>query len=322
MIHHHVMRVRSVLWSSTLLSTWVVLACASASPRATSPAPQATPPNSAATQAPTPDGDAGQDSGARTPPNTAARRRRPEPQGDAPVHAANEREFRPQKSQSARGAHGVSPSSIKPTATEAALKFFVLDKDKGPIPGLVISLTGADHRTFYAPETDALGYTEVLVPVGQEYKLVYLSLGREDISAKVPVSDEPNQNIKLTLRYKRHDYDTSTSTQFVLHGVHFDTGKATIRPESFARLDRVVEYMQHRPSVRIELSGHTDNVGNPKANQLLSERRAKACREYIMSRGIEGSRLEAVGFGAARPIASNSTEEGRQANRRIEASVL
>ena len=216
------------------------------------------------------------------------------------------------------------PSKIKPTATEAALKFFVVDKDKGPIQGIVIALTAPDGKRYYTEETDTDGYAELLVPVGQKYDVVYLSLGRHDIAAKVSVSGEPRQNLRLTMRYKRIDPppDAAGQQRFVLDGIYFDSGKATIRAESFPRLDSVVEYMMHKRSARIEISGHSDNVGNAKVNKALSEKRAQACRDYLISKGIAGDRISAVGYGDARPIASNATEDGRQQNRRIEATEL
>jgi OOP family OmpA-OmpF porin len=137
------------------------------------------------------------------------------------------------------------------------------------------------------------------------------------------LDDGARQTLRLTLRYKRHDArKTKGRETFVLKGVQFDTAKATIRPESHARLDSIVEYMKHKTSVRIQISGHTDNVGKPKSNKALSKRRAQACREYLISKGIDGSRIEAVGYGDERPIASNDTDEGRQENRRIEAIEL
>lgn len=219
---------------------------------------------------------------------------------------------------------GVNPSKIEPTRTEAALKFTVVDADKGPIPGIAMSLTAPDGAKFYTEETDAEGYAEVLVPVGKTYDLVYLSLGRQEISAKVPVTEEPKQTIKLTLRYKKYvaPKEGVPAPRFVLQGVEFDTDKATIRAESFPRLDSVVEYMAHKRSARIEISGHTDNVGKKQHNKDLSERRAAACRQYLIDKKIDGSRIVAVGFGDERPIASNDTEEGRQKNRRIEATEL
>ena len=217
----------------------------------------------------------------------------------------------------------VKASKISSTATEAALKFFVLDKDKGPVKGIIISVSSPEGAKYYTEETDTDGYAELLVPVGQKYEVIYLSLGRRDIGAKLSVSDEPKQNIKLTLRYKRYDAPPgATEPRFVLDGVYFDTGKTTIRADSFARLDGVVEYMTHKKSARIEISGHTDNLGNPKANKTLSQKRAQACRDYLISKGIDAGRVVAVGYGDERPITSNETEDGRQKNRRIEASEL
>jgi outer membrane protein OmpA-like peptidoglycan-associated protein len=230
----------------------------------------------------------------------------------------------------AKAAHGVGESKIKPTKTEAAMKFVVVDKDKGPIPGIVIMLTDPESlKKYYTDETDATGYAEVLVPVGKTYDLVYLSLGVKEIAAKVPVSNEPNQSVRLTLRYKYErpaprvaNVPHPPEPGFILDGVQFDTGKATLRPDSLSRFDSVVEYMQHKKSARIEISGHTDNKGNAKQNKALSEKRAEACREYLISQGIEADRITAVGYGDERPIASNDTEAGRQQNRRIEAAEL
>jgi OmpA-OmpF porin, OOP family len=255
----------------------------------------------------------------------------PGPAAEPPARGEPEeaRAFVLGKSETARTAQGVKPSKIKPTATEAAVKFIVLDKDKGPVEGVVITATAADGTRYYTEETDAEGYAEVLVPVGQTYDLTYLSLGRRDIAATVAVTGAPKQTIKLTLRYKRWVPPPASATdttpavpRFVLSGVTFDTGKATIRAESFPRLDSVVEYMTHKKTARVQISGHTDNAGNPKANKALSERRAQACRDYLVSKGIDGSRLEAIGYGDERPIAPNDTDEGRQKNRRIEATEL
>jgi outer membrane protein OmpA-like peptidoglycan-associated protein len=236
----------------------------------------------------------------------------------APPASGEKPEFQLQDTHTAKETHGASASKIKPTRTEAAMKLVVVDKDKGPVPGVVIFLTGPDKTKYYAEPTDSAGYAEVLVPVGKRYDVTYLSLGRRQIAATVPVADEPNQSVKLTLRYKRE----SAEQPFILAGVNFDTAKATIRPESFSQLDTVVEFMVHKKSARVEISGHTDNVGNAKANKALSEKRAQACRNYVVSKGIDKNRLDAVGFGDEHPIAPNDTDEGRQKNRRIEAREL
>lgn len=224
-------------------------------------------------------------------------------------------------------------AKLKATDTQAAVRFFVIDKDKGPIPGIVISLTAPTGEKYYTAETDAAGFTEVLVPIGAKYDLVYLSLGRRDIAAQVAVADTPRLNLKLTLRYQREDLvappvlatpdepapSEPPAPRFVLQGVQFDTGKATLTADSHARLDSIVEYLTHKPSATIEVSGHTDNVGGNKKNKKLSQQRADAVRDYLVAKGIDPGRIKAVGYGDERPIASNDTPEGRQQNRRIEA---
>jgi outer membrane protein OmpA-like peptidoglycan-associated protein len=229
------------------------------------------------------------------------------------------REFVFQDSKEAKPAPAKA-SKIVPTKTEAALKFFVLEKDKGPVKGVVVRLTSPAGLSYYTEETDGEGYGEVLVPVGQKYDVTYLSLGlaRGDIAATLPVTDEPRQTIRLTLRYKR----LPPPPPFVLSGVNFDTGKTTLRPESQNRLDVVVEFMKHKKSARVEISGHTDNVGNAKANKELSAKRAMACRAYLVSRGIDSERINAVGRGAEQPLAPNDSDENRQKNRRIEVVEL
>lgn len=220
--------------------------------------------------------------------------------------------------QTAKSARGVKPSKLAPTKTEAAMKFFVVNPEKGPIKGVVVALTSPAGEKYYTEETDADGYAEVLVPVGKKYDVAYLSLGRNDVAASVAVTDEPNQNVRLTLRYKPRP----APPPFVLKGITFETGRATIRPESYPQLDIVTEFMRRKRSARVEISGHTDNVGNPKLNRALSEKRAQACRGYLVAKGIDGDRITATGYGDTRPLAPNDTEEGRQKNRRIEVVEL
>ena len=108
----------------------------------------------------------------------------------------------------------------------------------------------------------------------------------------------------------------------MLDGVVFDTNSATIKFESYPRLDRIVEYMRHKETARIRIAGYTDNVGNARANQRLSEQRAQSVRTYLINQGIDAGRIEAVGYGDQNPITTNDTEAGREQNRRIEAHEL
>lgn len=209
-------------------------------------------------------------------------------------------------------------AKLRPTATEAAVRFFVIDKNKGPVKGIVVALTSPSGKKFYTEETDAEGFVEVLLPIGKSYELVYLSLGRRDVKAKVTVADKPNLNLKLTIRYEREEYPLG----LVLDEINFPTGKATLTNESHRRLGSVLEYMTYKKSARIEISGHTDSAGSQRANKKLSQQRADSVRDYLISQGVAPDRITAVGYGDEKPIASNDTPEGREKNRRIEAKEL
>jgi outer membrane protein OmpA-like peptidoglycan-associated protein len=108
-----------------------------------------------------------------------------------------------------------------------------------------------------------------------------------------------------------------------LRGINFDFAKATIRPDSYPILDEAAQNMKEIPELKVQIEGHTDNIGSNEYNQKLSEERANAVRNYLISRhGIQSTRIVAVGFGESRPIADNTTDEGRQLNRRIDFVIL
>jgi outer membrane protein OmpA-like peptidoglycan-associated protein len=109
----------------------------------------------------------------------------------------------------------------------------------------------------------------------------------------------------------------------VLKNLFFDVGKASIRPESYAELNGFRNMMQENPSIRVEISGHTDNVGDDALNKALSQQRANAVKTYLTSKGIDGKRLVAIGYGETRPLVSNDDEDGgREINRRVELKIL
>jgi OOP family OmpA-OmpF porin len=103
-----------------------------------------------------------------------------------------------------------------------------------------------------------------------------------------------------------------------VYGINFDTGKATIRPDSEAVLSEIRKLLTDHPDLRLKVEGHTDNVGAPAANQKLSEARAAAVVAWLGRQGIKPDRLTPAGFGDTKPIVDNITEEGRTKNRRVE----
>lgn len=104
----------------------------------------------------------------------------------------------------------------------------------------------------------------------------------------------------------------------VLENVFFDTDKYILKPQSYIELNKLVDYLNKYPKTKIELHGHTDNQGDAKHNMTLSQNRAKAVTDYLISKGIAKERLSSKGFGDTKPIADNTTAEGRAKNRRTE----
>ncbi len=106
-----------------------------------------------------------------------------------------------------------------------------------------------------------------------------------------------------------------------LEGVFFETSSARIKTESYAVLDNVVTVMQDNPSFQLLISGHTDSRGDDEMNRDLSQKRADSVRQYLINKGVDRSRMRAVGFGETQPVASNDTSAGRAKNRRVEFTV-
>ncbi len=100
--------------------------------------------------------------------------------------------------------------------------------------------------------------------------------------------------------------------------IHFDTGKATIKPESQKIVGEIAALLKQNPDLRVSIEGHTDNTGTPQGNKTLSEARAKAVADAVVAAGVEAARLGAVGWGQDKPVADNATDEGRARNRRVE----
>jgi OmpA-OmpF porin, OOP family len=107
-----------------------------------------------------------------------------------------------------------------------------------------------------------------------------------------------------------------------VYGIHFETGKAAIQPDSEETLKQVVALLQGSPDLKLRVEGHTDNQGAAAANMVLSEKRAQAVVAWLSAHGIAASRLSAQGFGQTKPVADNASEPGRAKNRRVELAKL
>ncbi|MDZ4757794.1 MAG: OmpA family protein [Bacteroidota bacterium] len=110
--------------------------------------------------------------------------------------------------------------------------------------------------------------------------------------------------------------------QFAARGINFETGKSIIVPASYAMLNEIVSILKEYPDYNLKMGGHTDNVGDDNANYSLSQARVDAVKTYLVSKGVDISRIDATGFGETKPIATNATAVGKMQNRRVELELL
>jgi len=116
--------------------------------------------------------------------------------------------------------------------------------------------------------------------------------------------------------------NNSSYDNWILVGVNYDFNSTKLAPESYPILFHAVQVLLQNPSMRVEIQGHTDNIGSDKYNKKISEDRANTVKNYLVSKGVDPNRLEVVGYGESNPLADNKTAEGRALNRRIEFKVL
>jgi outer membrane protein OmpA-like peptidoglycan-associated protein len=112
--------------------------------------------------------------------------------------------------------------------------------------------------------------------------------------------------------------DALAKDGFIALDIHFDTAKATIKPESKAVVDQIAELLKSSAKLKVSIEGHTDNAGTAAGNKKLSTDRAKAVLDAVSAKGIAAARMTSVGWGQDKPVADNRTEEGRAKNRRVE----
>jgi len=112
------------------------------------------------------------------------------------------------------------------------------------------------------------------------------------------------------------------TAKITLNNVWFDFNKFTLRPESYPELNRLAELLSEQPSIKVEVSGHTDNIGSEDYNLDLSKKRASSVSKYLIEKGVSKDRVTTTSYGESRPVETNDTDEGRQKNRRVEFTIL
>jgi len=214
----------------------------------------------------------------------------------------------------------LAPAVAVASAKVTILKGTITDNaSKQPIEAnidLIDNVTGQNIATFKSNATS--GKYLVSLPSGVNYGIVVRQEGY--------LFHSENFDLPTNAAYAEVVKDIplkklEVGATIVLKNIFFDTGKATLRPESTAELERLQKLLTESPNLKLEMAGHTDNVGKPAMNQDLSQRRAQAVVTYLTQHGIASGRLTAVGYGDTKPVVPNTTKVGRQLNRRTEFKV-
>ena len=196
-------------------------------------------------------------------------------------------------------------------------------KDGQPVASDIRIIDLANGTTVANTSSDGKnGLYIVSLPAGKDYAFHVTANGFLFHSQNVEKNNE-NGNEQwqpITVDIALHPIESGE--RIALRNVFFETGRWEILPESEYELAKVVDLLTKNPTLKIELGGHTDNVGRPEANQRLSEQRAKAVYDYLINKGIPSDRLSYKGYGETQPVATNDTDEGRRENRRTEIKVL
>ncbi|MER3470088.1 MAG: flagellar motor protein MotB [Chitinophagaceae bacterium] len=193
------------------------------------------------------------------------------------------------------------------------------NKTKKGLPSAVELIDLATKQTISKVQTDETGNYLVTLPVGKDYAFNVARQGylfySDNYSLKGKSSDVTYQK-DIPLQ------PIEVNASIILRNIFFDVNKFELKPESQIELDRLTDLLQQNPTVKMQIEGHTDNVGSQANNQKLSENRAKSVVNYLVGKGIAANRLTAKGYGETKPVADNKTEEGRAQNRRTEVKIV
>jgi outer membrane protein OmpA-like peptidoglycan-associated protein/tetratricopeptide (TPR) repeat protein len=196
----------------------------------------------------------------------------------------------------------------------------VTDKKTGAGISATLELTDLQTRQVISRvKTDSLGNYLLTLPTGRDYAFTVNQKGflfnSDQYFLKNGIVDSAVvKNIELQ--------PIERNASVVLKNIFFETNRYELTPASLVELDKLVVLLAENPTISIEISGHTDNIGKAETNLLLSENRAKAVVDYLASKKIDAKRLAYKGFGLTNPIADNATEMGRALNRRTEMKIV
>lgn len=212
------------------------------------------------------------------------------------------------------------PEEMRPQPTVVVEGVVTNEKTKSLV-GAYVMVEDLNNGELIAvnKSNSATGKYLVVLPAGKTYGV---SANKEGFFFHSELFDVPSTAKFRTIRKDISLRPIEKGAKVVLNNIFFETGKASLSPQSRVEMEKAVDLMKANPSMIIEVGGHTDNVGEDASNMKLSHERAKLVREYLVNAGIVSSRVQAKGYGESNPIASNDTDDGRKANRRTEFIIL
>jgi len=210
-------------------------------------------------------------------------------------------------------------ADIRPARTLYVRGTVFNKKNNKGIPATVELIDNSTGQLSSKVQTDERGDYLITLPVGKDYvfnvnRKGYLFYSDNFLLSQRAPDSTYEKNIPLQ--------PIEVNASIILKNIFFETNKFQLDPKSQAELDKIIQLLTENPTLKIEISGHTDNVGKPSDNLSLSNNRAKSVVTYLIGKGIVSQRLVAKGYGETKPVAGNTTEEGRAKNRRTELKVI
>ncbi len=208
-----------------------------------------------------------------------------------------------------------------------------------PVKADIVIQNTIDNNIEYELLSDESGYGEAFLDYDKKYLLIASAPGYINNNKIISIlNDDPRSVVLMDIFLEKaeiaqQNQEIAETTEpakellkvgesFILRNIYFDFDKATLRPQSIEELDHLYQFLVNNPTAIVEISAHTDRIGSYEYNINLSKRRAQAVVDYLINKGIDSKRLIAKGYGFTKPVATNSTEEGRQLNRRVEFKIL
>jgi len=163
----------------------------------------------------------------------------------------------------------------------------------------------------------------IILPLGKNYGYFIEDSNYYPLSGNIDLTNEKEEmNIRKDFVLFSNSEIINEGIAVPLENVFFEHNQYKLKPESFSELNRLIKFLKKNPEMKIEIAGHTDNIGTPEYNKKLSQQRANSVKEYLLKNGIESQKLVSEGYGQTKPIQTNETVEGRAKNRRVEFKVI